>query len=66
MRLKSMAGRLLRPGLMATYAFCYYEPTNKRIKRLLKKHPRRAQALWIDAFNAGVEKGRVMGEEDTD
>ncbi len=65
MKIKSAAAKLLKPGLCAMFAFAYYIPKKKSIKKLLKKRPGGAQDLWIDAFHVGVEWGRNHPITDT-
>jgi len=57
---------LLKPGLCAIFAFSYYEPEKKRVKRLLKRHPKASSDLWVDAFNTGMDyqRGLSLREDD--
>lgn len=66
MKIKSDVADLLKPGLMALFSLSYYIPTSKRIRRLLKKHPKASSDLWIDAFNSGFDHGMKdsLREED--
>ena len=58
MRVSGEYVKLLKPGLCAIWNWSYYEPTKKRVRKLIKKHPEASCNLWIDAFNAGIEWAR--------
>ncbi len=55
--------KLLKPGLIARFRYADYKPTNKRIKKLIKKHPKASCDLWVDAFNLGIEWGKMVKNE---
>ncbi len=68
MKVKGNFAGLLMPGLTAIFAFSYYIAEKKRVKRLLKRHPKASQDLWVDAFNSGMDfqRGLILREEDAD
>ena len=66
MKIKAAFATLVGTGLCAAFSFDYYVPSNKRIKKLLKKHPKASYDLWVDAFDSGMDYQRsiLLREED--
>ena len=56
---------LLKPGMLSSYLWSYYEPHKKRVKKLIKKHPRAAGDLWDDAFYGGIDWSSRNNQVDT-